>query len=83
MLCFYVEVHVHLHFLQIIFKQIIRKNFGGIIAEIWEKMRDNLKVVFFFSANLFETLQHEEKRKTENFRITACIMIQFPWIHRR
>jgi len=31
---------------KITFKEIIRKNFGGIVAEIWEKMRDNLKVDF-------------------------------------
>ncbi len=70
LLCFYVEVHFHLHFLQIIFKQIIRKNFGGIVAEIWEKMRDNLKVVFFFWQTF---LKHYSMHRRERMRIFGSL----------
>ncbi|CCU85204.1 hypothetical protein PHOSAC3_150204 [Mesotoga infera] len=66
--------HTRLRVLQFILKQIIRKDFGSIVAEVWEKMRDNLKVVFISRQTSLKQHGMPRKGRLRNLQITECIM---------
>ncbi|HCO70383.1 MAG TPA: hypothetical protein DIT26_07405 [Mesotoga infera] len=63
--------HTCLWVLQFIFKQIIKKDFGSIVVQLWEKMRDNLKVVFFSRQTLLKQHCLHRKGKLRNLQIPA------------